>query len=76
MAKEEKEKKPKEPPPYPIFDDWPICDEYDHDRFEEIYDEPIGLSCERCGIDIYESDGDLMYCDQCQWWLWQANKED
>jgi hypothetical protein len=50
--------------------------EFEEEDEADLYDEPIGLSCERCGIDLYESDGDTMYCDQCQWWMDQSNKED
>lgn len=32
-------------------------------------------SCERCGCNLYEGDGDE-YCDQCEWWIEQVTPEE
>lgn len=35
--------------------------------------EPVG-SCENCGCNLYADDlGDL--CDQCEWWVEEANRD-
>jgi hypothetical protein len=36
--------------------------------------EPVG-SCDNCGCDIYPGEGDDGLCDQCEWYLDQADLE-
>lgn len=36
-----------------------------YDEFDE-WDECHG-SCDRCGCNLYEGDGEFL-CDQCEWW--------
>lgn len=37
----------------------------------DIDDDACHGSCERCGCNLYEGDGDY-YCDQCEWWIEQG----
>lgn len=42
---------------------------------DEIDEDDCYGSCERCGCNLYEGDGDE-YCDQCEWWIEQVTPEE
>lgn len=45
--------------------------EFDDDEYD--WDEPCG-ECENCGGNLYREDEEL--CDQCAWWVEEANREE